>query len=145
MKKTDDPIIVEQTLSATVDTVWKAITEVDLMRQWYFNNIPSFEPRVGFETQFNVENEGRGFPHLWKVTEVEPLKKLAYDWRFEGYPGDGLVVFELFDENGTTKLRLTNHVLEDFPEDVPEFKRESCIAGWEYFIQKRLKEYLEQA
>jgi hypothetical protein len=39
---------------------------------------------------------------------------------------------------------LTVEVLEDFPDDIPEFRRESCIGGWNYFINHRLKEYLDK-
>ena len=87
---------------------------------------------------------GRDFLHLWKVTEVIPLQKIAYDWKYDGYPGDAFVVFELFKQDGATKLRLTVNVRESFPEDIPEFTRESCIGGWEYFIKERLKEHLEK-
>ncbi len=143
MRKGDDPIIVEQSFDTSIESVWKAITEVDQMRQWYFENIPSFKPEVGFETQFNVQSGDRNFLHLWKVTEVVPLRLIRYNWKYEAYPGDSYVVFELFKENNLTKLRLTAQVLEDFPEDIPEFKRESCIEGWTYFIKKSLKEFLE--
>jgi len=54
MKKNEEPIIVEQTFNTSVDTVWNALTEIDQMRKWYFESIPSFKPEVGFETQFNV-------------------------------------------------------------------------------------------
>jgi len=145
MRKDEKPIVVEQTFNATIDTVWKAITEIDLMRQWYFENIPSFKAEVGFETQFNVTSQGREFLHMWKVTEVVPQKKLTYNWKYENYPGDSFVVFELFKQNNSTRLKLTTHVRESFPDDIPEFKRESCIAGWEYLIGKRLREYLEGA
>lgn len=145
MRADDPPIVVEHTYNAPVEAVWRSLTEIDRMRQWYFDNIPSFRPEVGFETQFNVHHEGRDFLHMWKVTEVEPLKKIAYDWKFESYPGDSLVVFELSDHDGSTKLRLTVHVLEDFPDDIPEFRRESCIAGWEYFVGQSLKQFLETA
>ena len=47
-------------------------------------------------------------------------------------------------ENDVTKLRLTHHVQESFPEDIPEFKRESGIEGWTFFIKKRLKEFLDK-
>ena len=143
MKKGDDPIIVEQSFNATIESVWKAITEVDQMRQWFFEKIPSFEPEVGFETQFNVQSQDRNFLHMWKVTEVTPLRLIRVSWKYEAYPGDSYVVFELFEENNLTKLRLTAQVVEDFPEDIPEFRRESCIEGWIYFIKKRLKEFLE--
>ncbi len=55
-----------------------------------------------------------------------------------------MVKFELFKENGMTKLRLTHQVLEDFPDDIPEFKRESGLEGWKFFITKSLKEFLEK-
>jgi uncharacterized protein YndB with AHSA1/START domain len=144
MKASDEPVIVEQTFNATPEKVWQAITEHEQMIQWYFDNIPDFKAEVGFETQFNIHNEGRDFLHMWNVTEVEPLKKITYGWKFEGYAGDSFVTFEIFDEGDTTKLRLTATVTEDFQDGIPEFQRESCIGGWQYFIQQRLKEYLEK-
>ena len=144
MKKNEEPIIVEQTFNTSVDTVWNAITQIDQMRQWYFENIPSFKPEVGFETQFNVKRQDRNFMHLWKVTEVVPKKMIAYNWKYDGIRGNSFVEFELFDENQMTKLRLTHQVLEDFPDDIPEFKRESGLEGWKFFIGKSLKEFLEK-
>lgn len=142
MKATDDPIVVEETYDVPVLAVWNAISKSALMRQWYFEDIPSFEAETGFETQFTVRSEGRDFTHIWKVTDAVPLKKLSYDWKYKEYPGDGFVVWELFEDGDATRLRVTTHVREDFPDDVPEFTRESCIMGWEYFIQGRLKEFL---
>jgi uncharacterized protein YndB with AHSA1/START domain len=144
MKTTDEPVVIEQSFDASSDSVWNALTQIDQMRQWFFDNIPAFEPEVGFETQFNVQSESRNFQHMWKVTEVVPRKMLTYDWQYEEYPGHASVVYELFEENNTTKLRLTLQVREDFPEDIPEFKRESCIAGWKYFLGGNLKAFLEQ-
>lgn len=77
--------------------------------------------------------------HQGRVTEVVPLKKIAYNWKFDDYQGDSFVTFELSGQDDTTKLTLTVIVAEDFPE----FKRESCIGSWDYFIKQRLKEYLE--
>jgi uncharacterized protein YndB with AHSA1/START domain len=113
------------------------------MRQWYFDNIPAFRAEVSFETQFKVHSGGRDFMHMWRVTEVVPLKRISYTWEYDAFSGEAVVSFELFDEGDSTRLRLTNSVLRDFPGDIPEFKRESCIAGWEYFIHGRLRDYLE--
>ena len=143
MKINEEQVVVEEIFNASINRVWKSITVNDEMIQWYFENIPSFEAEVGFETQFNVENEGRVFPHLWKVTEVEPNKKITYTWKFDGYPGDSFVEFELFEQGSKTRLKVSVTVLEDFSDDIPEFRRESCVGGWEYFIKGRLKEYLE--
>jgi len=143
MKKSDPPVVVKQTYAANKATVWQAITDPARMRKWYFNNIPDFKPEVGFETEFLVTNEGREFPHLWKVTAVAPEESITYDWKYRGYPGDMLVTFALQEIEEGTELTLTATVREDFPDDIPEFRREACVGGWEYFIQQSLKEYLE--
>ena len=144
MKNKDKPIIVEQNFNSSIEIVWDAITILDKMKQWFFSNIASFEPVVGFETRFVIEVEDRIFPHLWKLTEVIPQKKITYDWRYEGYPGSSIIVFQLIEEGAQTKLRLTATVVENYPDNIPEFKRESGVEGWSYFIKKSLKEYLEK-
>ena len=144
MKKSDEPIIVEQTFSVSVESVWDALTVIEQMRKWYFNNIPEFKPETGFETQFNVQSGDRNFLHKWKVTKVQPLKMIEYSWEFEDYPGKSTSAFELVKENNLTKLKLTIMILEDFPEDIPEFARESCMGGWNYFINQNLRDFLER-
>ena len=143
MKTTDEPVIVEQFFNKSIEKVWNAITEIDQMKEWFFNNIEAFEPKVGFETQFVVRNEDRIFTHLWKITEAIPNQRLTYNWKYEEYPGDSFVAFELIDENQRVKLRLTHNVVEKFPEGIPEFSHESGVEGWSYFIKGTLKTYLE--
>lgn len=142
MKNTDKPVVVKQTFDVSREQLWNAITDVEQMRQWFFDYIPAFKPVEGFETRFAVETESRTFPHLWKLTEVIPEEKIIYDWRYEGYPGRALVTFELVDEGDDVKLVVTHDVMENFPDDIPEFSRESCQGGWEYFIQQSLQEFL---
>jgi uncharacterized protein YndB with AHSA1/START domain len=76
------------------------------------------------------------------VTEVQNKKLIKYSWEFENYSGKSTSAFELFEQDNSTKKRLTTNILEDFPEDITEFRRESCIEGWEYFIKNKLTEYL---
>ena len=143
MKKTDPPIIVEQKFNISVEKVWEALTNIDLMKQWFFDNIESFEPGVGFTTAFTVKNEDRIFTHLWKLTEVIPLQKITYNWKYKEYPGDSFVTFELSEDKNHVTLKLSTTVVENFPQDIPEFKRESCVGGWNYFVKNRLKNFLE--
>lgn len=137
------PVVVEQNFNAPAKAVWEAITVLNKMQQWYFSNLPEFTTQVGFETAFLIENEGRQFTHKWKITEVVPFKKITYEWRFEEYPTIlGVVSFEIFEEQNGTNLRVTNHGIETFPKNVPEFTRESCQGGWEYFINQNLKNFI---
>jgi uncharacterized protein YndB with AHSA1/START domain len=144
MKKTDKPIIVEEVFRSPTKDLWRAITDPDQMKIWFFGNITDFQHEVGFETSFIVENDGRVFPHVWKILEVVPFKKITYNWKYEGFPGDSKLCFEIFEEDDGTKLRLTHDVTEDFPGDIPEFTRESCLGGWNYFIKESLKGHMER-
>lgn len=137
------PIIVEQSFNSTIGDLWEAISNSEKMKQWFFGEIHSFVPEIGFKTQFNVKAESRDFMHVWEITELIPMKKMVISWKYAGIKGDAFVHFELFEEEGGSKLRLTNMGLESFPQHIPEFSRESCIGGWEYFIKGNLKDFLE--
>lgn len=144
MLKSDEPIVVELSVSNSAETIWKALTEPDQMRQWFFEIMPDFKAEVGFETRFDISNEGRDFPHVWKVVEAVPNEKLVVNWTFGGYEGSSNVHFEIQPGEDTTVVRLTTEVLEDFRQDVPEFKRGSAVGGWNYFINEQLKVFLDQ-
>ncbi len=82
--------------------------------------------------------------HLCKITEVIPGKKLSYSWRYDGYPGNSFVTFELFEEGNQTRLKLTHKNLESFGTDNPDLARENFEEGWDAIIGKSIKEYLEK-
>jgi len=134
-------VIVERTFSAPIARVWKALTDVEEMRRWYFD-LKEFKPEVGFEFEFTVEHEGVKYCHLCKITEVIPQKKLAYTWRYKGHEGDSLVAFELFADGEKTRLKLTHEGLKTFPK-TPSFARKSFIQGWTQIIGSSLKEFVE--
>jgi uncharacterized protein YndB with AHSA1/START domain len=140
--ETAGAVIVDRTLNAPVARVWKALTDVDQMREWYFD-LKEFKPEVGFEFEFVVEHEGNSYHHLCRVTEVIPQKKIAYTWRYQGEPGDSLVTIELFPESNMTRLRLTHEGLETFPK-TPAYARKNFEAGWTAIIGTELKKFVER-
>lgn len=136
-----EAVIVERTFDAPVARVWKALTDVDQMRAWYFD-LKEFKLQIGFEFEFLVEHEGNTYHHLCKVTEVIPEKKIAYTWRYKGEVGDSLVTFELFDEGDRTRLKLTHSGIETFPK-TPAYARKNFEAGWTEIIGSELKRFVE--
>ena len=136
-----EAVIVERTFDAPVARVWKALTDVDQMRVWYFD-LKEFKPQIGFEFEFVVEHEGNTYHHLCKVTEVIPEKKIAYTWRYKGEVGDSLVTFELFGEGDRTRLKLTHSGIETFPK-TPAYARKNFEAGWTEIIGSELKRFVE--
>src|SRR5881398_3686421 len=134
-------VVMERTFNAPVARVWRALTDADEMRQWYFD-LKEFKPKVGFEFEFVVEHEGNSYHHLCRVTEVIPQKKLAYTWRYKGHEGDSLVTFELFADGDETRLKLTHQGLQTFPKTAA-FARKNFEAGWTAIIDSELKQFLE--
>ena len=135
--------MIERTLNAPIARVWKALTDVDQMRQWYFD-LKEFTPQVGFEFEFVVEHEGNRYHHLCKVVEIVPEKKIAYSWRYKGEPGDSLVTFELFAEDNKTHLKLTHRGIETFPK-TSAYARKNFEAGWKSIIGTELKQFVEKS
>jgi uncharacterized protein YndB with AHSA1/START domain len=137
-----EAVVIERTFDAPVARVWRALTNAEEMRRWYFD-LKEFKPEVGFEFEFTVEHEGMNYHHLCKITEVIPQKKLAYTWRYAGHQGDSLVTFELLADGGKTRLKLTHEGLETFPK-TPAFARRSFLGGWTQIIGSSLKDFVEK-
>ena len=136
-----EAVVIERTFAAPVARVWKALTDVGEIKQWYFD-LKEFKPEVGFEFEFIVEHEGMKYHHLCKITEVIPQRKLAYTWRYKGHEGNSLVTFELFADGNKTQLKLTHEGLETFPK-TPSFARKNFMEGWTHIIGSSLKEFVE--
>jgi uncharacterized protein YndB with AHSA1/START domain len=142
----NDPIIVERTLKVSPEKIWKAITDKTEMKKWYFD-VSEFRPEPGFEFHFEAGPDDKKYVHRCRVTDVIPLRKLSYTWRYDGYQGDSKVMFELIPGGATegeemTIVRLSHEGVESFP-DQPDFARESFVEGWNEIIGKSLREFVE--
>jgi uncharacterized protein YndB with AHSA1/START domain len=137
-----EAVVIERTFDAPITRVWNALTNVDQMRQWYFD-LKEFKPEVGFEFEFVVEHEGMTYHHLCRVTEVVPQKKIAYTWRYKDAPGNSLVTIDLFAEGDKTRLKLTHTGIETFPK-TPAYAPKNFEAGWTQIIGSELKQFVER-
>ncbi|MDP1677809.1 MAG: SRPBCC domain-containing protein [Bacteroidota bacterium] len=140
----NESFIIERTYSAPAEKVWKAITDKNEMKQWYFD-LAEFKAEVGFEFQFTGgPSPEKQYLHLCKITEVIPGKKLTHSWRYDGYEGNSFVTFELFAEGGKTRLKLTHAGLETFPNENPDLAKHNFVEGWTDIIGRSLKEFVEK-
>ena len=138
-----EAVVIERTFDAPVERVWKAMTDVEQMREWYFD-LKQFRAEIGFEFEFVVEHEGNRYHHICRITEVIPHKKLTYTWRYQGHEGDSLVTFELSPAGDKTRLKLTHTGLDSFPK-TPAFARKNFEQGWTEIIGSSLKEFVEKS
>lgn len=142
-KKESEPVVIERLFDAPIQKVWKAITDKDQMKQWYFD-LAEFKSEAGFEFQFVAGKDEKKYLHLCKITKVIPGKKLTYSWRYDGYEGNSFVTFEIFAEGDKTRLKLTHEGLESFPKSNPDLAKENFAEGWTSIIGTSLKNFLEQ-
>jgi uncharacterized protein YndB with AHSA1/START domain len=139
----DNPIIVEQLLNAPVQKVWKALTNRDEMKIWYFD-LKEFKPEKGFRFSFTGgPSPEKQYLHVCEITEVIPEKKLAHSWRYDGYPGISFLTFELTPQGNKTLLKLTHKDLGTFPQDNPDFARKNFVEGWNSIINDSLVNYFK--
>jgi uncharacterized protein YndB with AHSA1/START domain len=139
-----EPIIIERIFNAPIADVWKAITQKELMKEWYFD-LAAFKPEVGFTFQFTGgPSPERQYLHVCEITEVVPERKLKHSWRYDGFAGISFVTFELFEEGNTTRLVLTHEGLETFPADNPDFAKSNFVEGWTHIIHTSLENFLSK-
>lgn len=138
---TEKIVTVERIFNANKKYVWRAITEKELMKLWYFD-LSDFKAHIGFKFEFIGRTEdGTQYKHLCEIIEVITEKKLTYSWQYEGYEGITYVTFELFDEKENTRLKLTHSGLETFPA-IPDFAIHNFEVGWNEIINNSLKNFL---
>lgn len=134
------PLLIEQEFNASLELVWRALTEKELLQKWYFD-VSDFKPEVGFKFHFEGGQEDKRYTHLCEILEVVPYKKLKYSWCYKGRPGISFVTFELSTVGEKTRVQLIHEGIETFKG--PDFIRDNFVGGWEHLIRTSLKEYLE--
>ena len=125
--------------------VWKAITDKDMMKQWYFD-LSEFQPVPGFQFTFAGKgHKGASYMHICEVIQAIPHKLLQYSWEYEGFEGFSVVSFLLEEEGNGTKLTLNHHGMDSFPQDSNDFTLESFNGGWNYLINESLLKFLRES
>ena len=140
----NEPIEITQTINAPVQRIWKALTDREQMKRWYFD-IDKFRAEAGFVFSFEGGTETTQYTHLCTITDVQPNEKLSYTWRYVGYEGNTLVTFLLQPVTPQqTLVTLTHSGIESFGHNNPDFAKSNFEAGWHHIIKVALKEFAEQ-
>jgi len=88
-------IVKEIALPASRQEVWEALTEPERLEDWFANDV-DLDLRPGGGASFRWSN---GEERHATVTEVDPERRLAFDWE-----DDGTVEFTLEDDGEGTRL-----------------------------------------
>lgn len=135
-------LILEYLYDVEAVKIWTALTDNNEIKKWFFQ-LKDFKPKIGYKFDFSGGPEqGPHYLHLCEITEHVEGRKLAYTWRYDGYPGNSEVCWELFEKAGQTRVVITHTGLETFSENGENFSKGSFEAGWTYFLSNALKNYL---
>jgi uncharacterized protein YndB with AHSA1/START domain len=115
-------VVVEREVPFPPETVWRALTQPELIEKWLMKN--DFKPVVDHAFTFRAD---------WgavdcKVLAVEPEKTLSYTWAAYGL--ESIVTWTLTPTSAGTRLRMEQ---SGFRLDQPQYY-EGAKGGWQRFF-----------
>jgi uncharacterized protein YndB with AHSA1/START domain len=131
-------IVLEVTYPAPVESVWRAITDSVLLKEWLMDN--DFAAVTGTKCQFRMKPQP-GFAGVidCEVLEVEPHRRLVYTWDGGGSWGKTLLTWTLEVTAAGTKLTLEHRGFHGFRPFLLGLMMQS---GWKKKLTKIVPELL---
>jgi uncharacterized protein YndB with AHSA1/START domain len=140
----NNPIVVEAKYHASPEKVWRAITDKEQMKQWYFD-IPDFDLKSNSIFNFYEPGSEKKFHHRCTIKEIVPNRKFQHTWTYPNrIKGESLVTWEMAQAGEYTSVTLTHEGIENFAEAGNDFARENFVGGWNEIVGRLLKEFLER-
>jgi len=135
-----NPLKITKEYNCSIKELWNAITNPEVMKDWYFE-LDGFELEKGNQFEFYAGE----YLHHCEIKEIFLYHKLVYSWNYPLYQGESQVSFILhpINDDKSTQLELIHEGIASFPQDDPNFSRNSFEAGWEELLGIALKDYLE--
>lgn len=140
----DLSISIEEIYAAPISTLWRAITDKEEMKQWYFD-IKDFVLQK--DTVFNFyESGGKNlYHHRCVILEIVPNKKLQYTWTHPSHSkGSSILTWILDTTDNGTKVTLIHEGVENLMDGGDAFKKENYLIGWTEILGTSLKNFVEK-
>lgn len=115
----DLTLTVTETIEAPTETVWKALTDPKLIKQYFFGTETESDWKKGSSITFRGEWEGQEYEDRGTILEIEKEKLLKYSYwssmsGLEDKPENyATVTYRLQPENGGTHLKVTQQGFKD--------------------------------
>ena len=143
-EKDYDSIKKEIVINASVDKVYSALTDPELLTQW-FPNIATIEPWVGGKVFFRfskeVTKEKKDHDVIGTIISIIPNKEIAYTWNFTTKPEynkNTIVTWKLARlDNDRTKITLSHSGFTN----VDKIQYDEHNEGWDWYF-KRLEKFV---
>lgn len=137
------PITVQYKINAPAEKVWKALTDKNEMKSWYFD-IQDFDLEIGKQFNFYEPGGENKYHHQGEILEIISNQKLKHTWSYpDSSPLKTVVTWELQSEDGETVITLTHEGIENFKDLGDGFSKDNFTQGWKAIVGQSLKIYLE--
>ena len=111
----DREIHIERVFNAPRDVVWRALTEPELLAQWWGRGnklvIERFELHAGGHWRFVEHTEHGAFGFEGRFREVTPPSRIVQSFEWDGMPAHVAIQDMTLEELGDGKTRLVTTVL----------------------------------
>lgn len=130
-------------INASVEKVWEALTEPELIKKYFFGTNTKTDWKPGSPIIFSGEWQGKSYEDKGTIIDVQKNRLIKYSYwsemsGIEDKPENYVIVtYELSEENGKTMLMITQ---ENIPTE--EMKAHS-EENWKKVLNN-LKEMLEE-
>ena len=127
-------------VDASRERVWDALTDPDLIREYFFGTTVTTDWKVGNSITFAGEWKGRPYADKGEILELRPYEELAYShWSpmsgTEDAPENYHVVeIALGDAGGGTKVTLTQSNLNGEVTDADRSGRADYEKNWKLML-----------
>lgn len=140
-----EPIHVERSIwiSAPRERVWRAITEAEQIRQWWGGDHWEIAAlQVGATVAFGDPDDLM----FATIAVVDPPREFSLRWppQSQYHSIEMITTFRLEEENGGTRVTVTESGFEALPGDVRQQRVDSTAQGYETVLAG-LKAYVERA
>lgn len=130
-----DPVMVKTIyLKASLDKVWRHLTDKELLARWFHEVDQDLTDKVSFQyLSFHSDKADRKL--MWgDVLELDPPRKLVHTFTHEWLKGViTTVTWDLLEVDGGTQLTMTHEGITEFGELTGHDK------GWdEHFLRLRM-------
>lgn len=129
----DREIHIERIFDAPRDVVWRALTEPELIAQWWGRSnklvIERFEPQRGGHWRF-VEHSDQGVHGFeGRFREVTPKERVVQTFEWDGMPGYVIIESMSLEDLGDGRTKLVTTSLFHTPEERDGFLHSGMEGG----------------
>lgn len=131
----ESTLTVKRTINADKETIFKALTDEEIMKKWFFAGPDGWsatvksKAKVGEEYKIDMHGENDTYTHTGTFKEVVPNDKIVFTWNSKSVQ-DTLVTITLTEQNGGTEVKLVHEFMPS------KEMKENHTKGWTVILER---------